>query len=135
MGDWDQMERSVIHQRDRGRYQSWQNDPDFPAPGGESVREVYARAYSELVNIVENTDPNKTIALVLQDVVLRAMCCAVLNLPIEAAQRFFLENGAFSVFERMYPGGPYHLVAWNRNEHLINRASAIMEYEEELPGV
>ena len=135
MGEWDQMDLSLIHQMDRARYQSWQKDPDFPAPGGESIREVYGRAYSELVNIVNNTGQDKTIVLVLQDVVLRAMCCAVLNLPIEAAQRFHLDPSAFGVFERMYPGGPYRLMAWNRNKHLLNQSIAAMEYEEEFPGV
>ncbi len=135
MGDWDNRSLNIIKQSDRGRYETWFKDPDFPAPGGESMREVYARAFPEFANIIHHTNPEETLAFVLQDSVLRAMCCAVLDLPLEAAQRFYMDHAAFGVFERIYPGGPYHMVAWNRTEHLLNTHMASLELEEELPGV
>lgn len=131
MGDWDGRDLDIIKTTDRGRYDSWWKDADFPAPGGESIREVYARAYPELVNIVEHASENETIALILQQTVLRAMCCAVMNLRLEVAHRFHMDHAAFSVFERAYPGGPYQMMGWNHNEHLPDYSNALYEMETE----
>ena len=46
-----------------------------------------------------------------------------------------MQHAAYGVFERIYPGGPYHLVAWNRTDHLLVDPISSMELEEELPGV
>jgi len=131
MGDWDGMDKDIINTTDRRRYESWRMDPDFPTPGGESLREVYARAYTELVNIVEHAGQDETIVFVLQQTVLRAMCCAVMNLPLEVAHRFFMDHAAYSIFERSYKGGPYQMMGWNLNEHLPHYSAAMMEMETE----
>lgn len=135
MGDWDRKERLWIKQTDGSRYQSWLTDPDFPAPGGESTREVFARAYPDLVRIVNEGESHETFALVLQESVMQALCCAMLDLPLEAAHRFHLDHGAFGRFERMYPKGPYKLVCWNQRGWLSREPSSSLAYAEELPGV
>lgn len=135
MGDWDTLSIDDIKSVDRARYEAWLKDPDFPAPGGESLREVFARVYPELVNIVEYAHPDETICLVLQQTVLRVACCAIMNLPLESARRFHMDHGAFGVFERLYPGGPYQMLAWNYNSHLTHEETPLYEMEGELPGV
>ena len=134
MGDWENRDMDIVQGSDRARYESFRMDPDFPAPGGESIREVYARAYPDLVHIVHQTGKDETIALILQETVMRALCCGVLDLPLEAAPRFTMHHGAYSIFERIFPGGPYQLVNWNRNHHL-NRETKVPYLEEELPPV
>ena len=135
LGDWENREITSILACDQGRYESWLADPDFRAPGGESTREVYARAYPELVNIVNHAHPGETIALVLQEGVMQALCCAVMDLPLAAASRFYLDHASFGIFERRAPGASYRMVAWNRNEHISESGPTALEWEEELPGV
>jgi probable phosphoglycerate mutase len=119
MGDWENLGEEQILLRDRMRFQSWMTDPDFRAPGGESMREVYGRSFPDLVNIVHHADEGETLVLVVQEGVLRALCCGVLDLHLESAHRFRIDNAAFAVFERVYPRGPYQLVHWNNKEHLV----------------
>ncbi len=135
MGDWDTREKEIIQQCDGPRYQSWMADPDFRAPGGESTREIYARAYPDLARIVNEGENHETFALVLQESVMQALCCAVLDLPLEAAHRFHLDHGAFGRFERMYPSGPYRLISWNQRGWLSQEVASSLELAEELPGV
>ena len=136
MGEWTGRDIASINIIDRARYETWLKDPDFPAPGGETTRKVYARAYNELVNIVNHAQKDETIALVLPISVMRPLICAVLDLPLESAHRFHLDHGAYGVFERIYPGGPYQMLSWNRNDHLVaDSLSSLEEWESELPGV
>lgn len=133
VGDWEGQPLEQILQRDRSRYEAWVSDPDFPAPGGESIREVFARAYGDLVEIVNHAHHHETILFILPEAVLRAVCCAALDLPLEAAQRFTMQHAAYGVFERIYPGGPYQMKSWNDTRHLIDH-NQVMEFEEELLG-
>ncbi len=129
MGDWGDMSRDEILRYDKIRYRSFLTDPDFPAPGGESRREVYARAFNELVHIVKHTDDDETIALMLQETVMQVLCCGALDLNIESAHRFQIDNGAYAIFDRIFPSGPYQLKAWNRKAHLKPQLPT-EEYEE-----
>ncbi len=133
MGEWENRGREEISIVDRARYETFLTDPDFRAPGGESKRDVYARALPHLVDIVKHTGPDETIVFVLQEAVMQVLCCAVLDLELESAHRFQVENAAYAVFERIYPEGPYQLVAWNRNDHLSLNLPE--EELEELPAV
>lgn len=133
LGDWEGQQLDHILQRDRSRYEAWLSDPDFPAPGGESIREVFARAYGDLVDIVQHAGDGETILFILPEAVLRAVCCAALDLPLEAAQRFSMQHAAYGVFERIYPGGPYQMKSWNDTRHLV-QLNQMPEFEEELLG-
>jgi len=135
MGEWEGKSPEQLRSEDGARFERWLTDPDFPTPGGESIREVYGRVYPEIVNIVNHAGPDETIGLVLQEAVSRALCCAALDLPLLAANRFFLDHGAFSVFERIYPGGPYLLRSWNQSAHLGETRRESWALEEEAPGV
>ncbi len=136
MGEWEKKSPEEIRQNDAARFERWLTDPGFPAPGGESIRQVYARAYPELANIVNHARDGETIGLTMQEAVCRAMCCAALDLPLEAANRFHLDNGAYCVFERMFPGGPYRMTLWNRLATLTAEDREFLAFEdEELSGV
>ena len=130
LGEWKNLTIEEIRQSDRARYDSWRSDPDFRAPGGESMREVYGRAFSDLANIVHGCHPEENLAFVLQETVLQAMVCGALDLPLSAGQRFAIDHAAYAVFERAYPEGPYIMIAWNRNEHLKHASLAETELEE-----
>lgn len=135
LGDWDNTSRDIITRSDGSRYHNFCGDTDFPAPGGESVREVYARVYSDLVHLVQDAGVDETLALVLEETVLKAMICAILDLPLQAARRFCLDHGSYGVFERIYPGGPYQMMAWNCQQHLLESDPVSHAWEEEISGV
>jgi len=132
MGEWEDRGREEIGLVDRARYESFLTDSDFRAPGGESRRDVYARALPQLIDIVKHTGPEETIAFVLQETVMQVLCCAVLDLGLESAHRFQVDHAAYAVFERIYPEGPYQMVSWNRNDHIPTEEVA--EELEELPA-
>lgn len=130
LGEWRNMTIEEIRQSDRARYDSWRSDPDFRAPGGESIREVYGRAFADLANVVHACEPGENLAFVLQETVLQVLVCGALDLPLSAAQRFAIDHAAYAVFERAYPSGPYQMVAWNRNDHLKQAILTESEMEE-----
>jgi len=130
MGEWRNMTIEEIRRSDRARYDSWRSDPDFRAPGGESIREVYGRAFADLANVVHACEPEENLAFVLQETVLQVLVCGALDLPLSAAQRFAIDHAAYAVFERAYPSGPYQMVTWNRNDHLKQAIPAESEMEE-----
>ncbi len=131
-GEWEARPRTLLLASDPTRFKSFLSDPDFRAPGGESMREVYARAFPELLNLVHHMEDEETLVLVLQDSVIKALSCAVLDLPLEHAHRFSMEPAAYSVFERLYHGGPYQLLAWSRHPHIENVAEQEEMLEESL---
>lgn len=118
MGEWEGLDREEIVCRDRARFERWLTDPSFPTPGGESLKEAYARVYPDLADIVGQTENHETLGFVVQDHVAYCIFCAALDLPLETAKRLHLDPGAFGVFERLFPDGPYRLVQWNENAHL-----------------
>lgn len=129
LGEWQDRSPQILMMNDRTRYTAWLDDPSFRAPGGESKRDVYARCFPAMLDIVQHTDPSETIAIVAQETVLQALCCVALDLEMESAHRFQIDHGAFAVFERLYPEGPYQLIAWNISHHLP-KESALEELEE-----
>ena len=135
LGDWENESLSRIRHSDGVRFETWLCDPDFPAPGGESFREVYARVFPELVNIVQNANESEdeTVVLVLQSMVLKVACCAILDLPVSAASRFKMDHGAHAVFERVRSGGPYQMLNWNCCNPIPNKSNSDEELAEELP--
>lgn len=134
LGDWEGESVEDLVRMDGSRYDRWLNDPDFRAPGGEALREVYGRAYSDIAHIVQQADHGETLAFVVPLMVLRALCCAALDLPLEAGFRFSMDPAGFGVFERMSPGGPYQMISWNQ-PYLTAGERETEHYEEELPNV
>ena len=135
LGDWENCAQEELARADQGRFQVFLSDPDYRAPGGESLREVYARAYPELVNLVHHAEEGETLALILEQNVLQVTCCALLDLGLEAARRFVLQPGRFGVFERSEPKGPYQLTAWQPTHDIFNTVPSSLDREEEMPGV
>lgn len=134
LGDWEGQSIETLLLGDGARYQRWLTDPDFRAPGGEAMREVYARAYSDIAHLVQQSDAGETLGFVLPLGVMQAFCCAALDLPIEAACRFKIGPAGVAVFERMFPGGPYQLVSWNQPPVAAKEFSSGY-FEEEFPSV
>lgn len=134
LGDWEGKRVESLMHTDSSRYQNWLTDPDFRAPGGESMREIYRRSYSDIADMVYSADATQTLGFVLPISVLRVFCCAALDLPLSAACRFAINPAGIAVFERMAPGAPYQLVSWNQPSDL-EREFLNNIYEEELPNV
>lgn len=134
LGDWEGQERRIVAQGDGSRYQQWLTDPDFRAPGGECMREIYGRAYSDLAHIVQQSETGQTLGFVLPLALIRVFCCAALDLSIESSCRFDIGPAGFAVFERMYPRGPYQLIGWNQPATLDQEVRQ-QYFEEELPNV
>jgi broad specificity phosphatase PhoE len=130
MGEWKNLSVAEVRRTDRARYDTWRSDPDFRAPGGESMREVYGRAFSDLAHIVHDCEGDENLAFVLQETVLQVLVCGALDLPLAAAQRFAIDHAAYAVFDRVFPEGPYQMVAWNRNDHLRHANPTETEMEE-----
>ncbi len=133
LGEWEGQSKEWLLSCDAARFLTWSAEPDFPAPGGESLRNIYRRAFPDLVQLVEKVDPQDSIIVVASGTILRVLCCGILELPLSSAMSFRLDFGSVSSFERLYPGGPYQIVNWNGVSHLGQRAPSALELEQEIP--
>lgn len=133
LGEWESKSRQWLLGCDATRFDKWSSDADFPAPGGESLRNVYRRAFPPLVELVERVTPDESIMVVAPGTVIRVLCCGILDLPLKNAMNFRVNFGAVSTFERLYPGGPYQVVQWNDVSHLEQPETAPLEFNQETP--
>lgn len=81
-GEWEGLLASEIHGRDPERLQAWRDAPDsVRMPGGESLQDVFDRAWPALVRASEGLGSQDTLLLVAHDAVNRVLLCHVLGIP------------------------------------------------------
>lgn len=129
LGEWECQRVEDLTSRDGLRFENWPIEPDFPCPGGESMRNVYRRAFSELAAIVSQCEPGETLAVIAPSIVLQCLCCGILDMDLKTAVHFSIDHGGVSLFQRVLPAGHYQLVRWNENHHLKIAKKTVMELE------
>jgi probable phosphoglycerate mutase len=83
-GEWEGLLASEIHQRDPERLRAWRETPDavqMPGKGGESLQQVFDRAWPALVRAGEGLDAGDTLLVVAHDAVNRVILCHLLGIP------------------------------------------------------
>lgn len=116
-GRWEGRPYLAIRSEEHEAFWGWFNDPDVPAPGGESMRQAAARAVPVLEAAVERHAAEEGALLVVSHGgINRLLAGHLLGLPIEAAKRMRLDNGSISVFEPFLGG--WALKLWNDTGHL-----------------
>jgi len=80
-GEWEGLLASEIAARDPDLLQQWRQTPDtVQMPGGESLHEVFARAWPAFTRACEDTPADGTLLVVAHDAVNRVILCHLLGI-------------------------------------------------------
>jgi probable phosphoglycerate mutase len=90
-------------------------DPDFAAPGGETLRDFAARAQAALLRIAAR-HPGQLIVVAVHGGVLDAFYRAATGQDLQAPRSFELRNAAFN--RLLYAQGRLSLIGWADTAHL-----------------
>ncbi len=92
----------------------WESDPSCSPPGGESIESIQKRARL-LVEDLANEFAGNSVVLVSHVGPIKALLAAVLDIPLQATRRMFLDPATISVVE----WGPHPLLRlFNSHAHL-----------------
>ncbi len=83
-GTWEGLLASEIRERDGERLQAWREAPDtvlMPGPGGESLQQVFDRAWPAFARAAHGLGDNDTLLVVAHDAVNRVLLCHLLGIP------------------------------------------------------
>lgn len=108
---WAEIETQ--HAEDSARWR--RREPDFAAPGGESLQDFYARAVAAVERIAL-AHPGQTIAIVAHGGVMDCLYRAASRQPLQAVRTWKLGNAA--VNRLLWSGEGPTLVGWNDDMHL-----------------
>lgn len=88
-GTWEGLLASEIGARDPDLLREWRESPDtVQMPGGESLHQVYTRAWQALAWACEGLGPQDTLLVVAHDAVNRVILCRVLGIPFSRLWTF-----------------------------------------------
>jgi phosphoserine phosphatase len=88
-GTWEGLLASEIHERDSGLLRDWREAPDtVQMPGGESLQQVFTRAWQALAWACEGLGQHDTLLVVAHDAVNRVILCHVLGIPFSRLWTF-----------------------------------------------
>jgi len=80
-GEWEGLLASEIAARDPVRLQQWRDTPGLvQMPGGESLQEVFARAWPAFTRACQATPADGTLLVVAHDAVNRVILCHILGM-------------------------------------------------------
>jgi len=100
-GSWEGLTRAEVLKlggRDAEMLARWESDPFAAPPGGESIESVQKRMV-ELGEEFEVAFPDSSVVLVSHVGPIKALLAAVLDVPLQASRRLFLDPGTISVVE------------------------------------
>jgi len=100
-GSWEGLTRAEVlnlGSRDAERLARWESDPSCAPPGGESIQNVKKRILS-LAEELKMEFADSSVVLVSHVGPIKALCAAVLEIPLQASRRLFLDPGTISVVE------------------------------------
>lgn len=81
-GRWEGLLASEIGARDPDRLRAWREAPhEVLMPGGESLQQVFDRAWAALLRAADGLGADATLLLVAHDAVNRVLLCHVLGIP------------------------------------------------------
>ncbi|HLO92936.1 MAG TPA: histidine phosphatase family protein [Burkholderiaceae bacterium] len=115
-GDFQGHTWAELGEREPEALQRWKSrDPDFAAPGGESLR-VFSDRVLEVVRGLAARHAGQTLLLVTHGGVLDCLYRASLGLDLQAARSWRLGNAAIN--RLLVSGGQLHVVGWADEGHL-----------------
>mgnify|MGYP006169599781 CR=1 FL=1 len=89
-GDWEGLLASEIRARDPNRLRAWRDSPEtvqMPG-GGESIVQVFDRAWPAFARACEGLGEGDTLLVVAHDAVNRVILCRILGLPLSRLWTF-----------------------------------------------
>lgn len=88
-GTWEGLLASEIRERDPERLAAWRDAPDsVQMPGGESLQQVFDRAWPAFAAAVDGLGPDDTALVVAHDAVNRVILCRILGIPFSKLWTF-----------------------------------------------
>lgn len=124
MGTWEGLRRAEILARspeDDVHHQRWEADPACAPPGGESLVDVQMRVITFVQDLTVR-HAGTSVVVVSHVGPIKALLCAVMDVPLTAARRMFLDNATISVIDwgagAVDWGGPAVLRLYNAHHHL-----------------
>jgi phosphoserine phosphatase len=88
-GQWEGLLASEIAARDPERLRAWREAPErVQMPGGESLGQVFERAWAALERACHGLGADDTLLLVAHDAVNRVLLCRVLGIPFDRLWSF-----------------------------------------------
>ena len=88
-GEWEGLLASEIHEKDPSRLQAWREEPDTVLmPGGESLQQVFDRAWPAFVTAIDGLGADDTALIVAHDAVNRVILCRILGIPFSKLWTF-----------------------------------------------
>ena len=88
-GTWEGLLASEIRERDPDRLAAWRDAPDtVQMPGGESLQQVFDRAWPAFAAAVDGLGPDDTALVVAHDAVNRVILCRILGIPFSKLWTF-----------------------------------------------
>ena len=88
-GTWEGLLASEIRARDPERLTAWRDAPDtVQMPGGESLQQVFDRAWPAFVAAIDGLGPDDTALIVAHDAVNRVILCRILGIPFSKLWTF-----------------------------------------------
>ncbi|MCR6662084.1 MAG: histidine phosphatase family protein [Luteimonas sp.] len=88
-GTWEGLLASEIRERDPELLREWRESPDtVQMPGGESIHQVFVRAWQAFAWACEGLGPQDTLLVVAHDAVNRVILCHVLGIPFSRLWTF-----------------------------------------------
>jgi len=123
-GEWEgktSVEIAASHPEAHARSKS--RDADFRIPGGESFRDLYDRAVSCVVSLVER-HAGQSICVVAHGGILDMMYRHVHSIALDQPRVFSLYNAAYNCLE--HSGGRFRLEVWGEVAHLDALSDAVV---------
>jgi ribonuclease H / adenosylcobalamin/alpha-ribazole phosphatase len=124
MGTWEGLRRIEILKRspeDAAHHQRWETDPTCGPPGGESFADVQTRVLACVHDLAER-HAGASVVVVSHVGPIKALLCAVMDVPLTAARRMFLDSATVSVIDwgadAVDWGVPAILRLYNAHHHL-----------------
>ena len=88
-GEWEGLLASEIGARDPERLRAWREAPErVQMPGGESLGQVFERAWAALERACDGLGTGDNLLLVAHDAVNRVLLCRVLGIPLDRLWSF-----------------------------------------------
>lgn len=98
-------------------FEAWRRDPGATrVPGGETLGECQERAWSALEALLRDQPPGPPVVVVVHQMVLAALLCRALALPLRDYGRFSQRNTAMNLLS--WRGGRLRAVALDLCPHL-----------------
>ena len=106
-GSWEGMSRAEVLARspeDQQLLLAWERDPGLAPPSGESLAMVCERALATVEQLAQ-VHAQQAIVLVSHVVVIKALLCTALGVPLTSSSRIFLDPATISVIDwhPLYP--------------------------------